>query len=615
MKNLGIPLLVLLALLSSWALISTLGRNDAVPTPSAVNSRPPAVAPARADLDEALEKGSEALKRSADREALTALDPWKDSDNEKVQAIRGAALVRLKDHAAAAQACLRVPEGKRSNDLCLQLAAIFEAQGNWDKARDQYQALRNRSLSNATKARVSLGLARVANAQKNAALAIASSLEAVNADSDNEECFYVLFRSGWRPKNHEELAEILEKGEARHGGKARYNFELGRLFTAIGKPDQALPRLEKSLSQQPDNGQVHWAIAEVLGQLKRGPEGLDHLEKAVRAKTQPPSGIHGPRVLFRAAMAAHRLGRLDTAFRFLRISVLQDRSLLAHDDGGTFAAVEKAIASRGSTEDALFMKAFALFLNGDFRAAHDRMDQVLPDLKDEALKADAQTLIEACARLIEDEAARKALQAEIDARSTAGSDGQGSGSRDPSGGATTVAPVKPEFAPMIAEIKKRARDGATDAQIQLACAVELQNYGDLAGAETVCRNAVRLAPGSGAAHQCLATIMKQMRRYPEAIRALDDAIRCEPRHAGFRIALSQVCTEAGDTFRGINEALEVVKLQPRAGEGYVALAQAYARANRAAEARTTVQQAYAKCDELSISARQALDSLKKQLGN
>ncbi len=615
MKNLGIPLLVLLALLSSWALISALGRNDAVPATSTARGKPAVANAARVGFDEALKRARDAEKRGADREVLTALDPWKDGDNDEVQTIRCAALVRLKDHAAAVQACSRVPEGKRSNDLCLQLAAVFEAQANWDKAHGQYQALRNRSLSNATKARVSLGLARVANAQKNAALAIASSLEAVNADDDNEECFYVLFRSGWRPKNPEELTDVLEKGEARHGGKARYNFELGRFFTAIGKPDEALPRLERSLSQQPENGQAHWAIAEVLGQLKRGPEGLDHLEKAVRAKTQPPSGIHGPQVLFRAAIAAHRLGRLDTAFRFLRISVLQDRSLLAHDDGGTFAAIEKAIAGRGSTEDALFMKAFALFLNGDFRAAHDNMEQVLPNLKDQALKIDAQSLIEACARLIEEEAARKALQAEIDAKSTTGSDEQGSGSRDPSGGATTVPPIKPEFAPMIAEIKKRARDGATNAQTQLACAIELQNYGDLAGAETVCRNAVRLAPGSGAAHQCLATIMKQMRRYPEAIRALDEAIRCEPRHAGFRIALSQVCTEAGDTFRGINEALEVVKLQPRAGEGYVALAQAYARANRAAEARTTVQQAYAKCDELSISARQALDSLKKQLGN
>ncbi len=139
----------------------------------------------------------------------------------------------------------------------------------------------------------------------------------------------------------------------------------------------------------------------------------------------------------------------------------------------------------------------------------------------------------------------------------------------------TVRELGQTVAPLARESVQRALRAASTADDLFHAAIESEEIGATAEAESASRNAIAAAPAHVAAHINLGRLRHVGKALDEAERLYRRALELEPNHPTARFNLGVVLEDRGATAAAIAEYLEAVRLDPRVADVHFNLARLY----------------------------------------
>jgi tetratricopeptide (TPR) repeat protein len=132
-----------------------------------------------------------------------------------------------------------------------------------------------------------------------------------------------------------------------------------------------------------------------------------------------------------------------------------------------------------------------------------------------------------------------------------------------------------KVAPLARESVQRALRSASTADDLFQAALESEEIGATAEAETAYRNAIAADPAHVSAHINLGRLQHVGKALDEAERLYRRALELEPNHPTARFNLGVVLEDRGATSEAIAEYLEAVRLDPRVADVHFNLARLY----------------------------------------
>ncbi len=110
----------------------------------------------------------------------------------------------------------------------------------------------------------------------------------------------------------EEAAGLLRPLVRADPNNPKYLFDLGEVYLLMGKIDQAIPLLEKSLNLMPDNWDARMALAQAYQKINKDADALQTLG------TTPPAGPKAEVWAFTRAFSLYRVGDISTALSLFK---------------------------------------------------------------------------------------------------------------------------------------------------------------------------------------------------------------------------------------------------------------------------------------------------------
>ncbi len=629
MKQLVLPL-ALVALLSFGLLAIVFNQRRTrppapVPPPAAAESgETPAPRASEAAVAEKLRVAEEALKAGKFDDAYAALEGLAGEDDERVQGLLGEIQVGRGRAAEAVPFLEKAVAQKKDSRLQLLLAESFLAAGKPELAGKLFGEMAKVHQASSVRERVLLGRAQAASASREFGMALeflkGLTREFPGSATGSVETLKLLHQM--KPKDlGDELHALREVGDQRHSALFEYQLWLGLCYWLAGNKGEAAVHLRKASAQRPAEVSLHQMLYQMAREAGQGTEALERLlawQDALPEGAPPPVQADA---LFQAALEAKEAGRPDLAFRFLRSSVLVDKSLLGRDDQGTLQAVAEHVEGKGSAEEKAFMKAFQAYFLGEHQKARSTMEPVLPKITDRRLKRDAEILLADVQKILlgdaayakyqaEQEAARqKAILASQTAAAAAASATarqaqvlqSASGTRGPVGGQ----------AEKIAKVKEKLAKAPDNTAVQYEGGRQLFILGDREGAKAAFGNALKATPGLWEARHCLALIAIAERKPAEASVQLEEAIRINPDSALLRGLLGSVKLQLGDFAGAIEQSQKALEIDPQNGQAHLVLADIYYRSKRDDDAMDMINKGLAV--ETDPKIIENLEALKRKV--
>jgi len=618
-KNVGIALLVVAALMSVWFMMAVMHRK-----PSGFVDHKPVVNYADRNREIAADKASQALKKQAWDEVLKLLEPYKDQADARVQALLGSARFGRKDYVAAVPALTQAlslsKDKEKDPELRLKLGQAHEALGQATAAREIFVELRKIKAPGPLKIPILLGFARAAVGTGDLTGAEEAYGRLVVDDARLEEPFVELFKIAASRKQATALAAWKSAGDPWHEERFPYNFWLGNLHRALGELEPAIGYYERCIKIDPTSPLPPYALWEIRKQQGDMGRALEHLGQVFDLDLTLPAPINQTELYFDAALAARKVDRYDLAFKFLRGSLLFDRTLLGRNDEGVIAAVEKFIKARGGAEEQLFMGIFTVFYNGEYRKAREEMKAALGSLKNARLAADGRRMILECDEVIAQEEAYQEYMAMLEAQKKAQEDERRKALEQLKSRRDALArgnkPPKPARGapdPRCAQIRDHALGNPKDPQIQYESGVQLMQLGDFRGAKQLIGNAIALNPQYREAYTTLGEILQQECEFAEAIKNFQIALSLDPKDSRGYSRVARLFLVSDNVPEAIDNANEALGLDPNNAEARLVMAGVYYRSKRPKDALEEINRGLQAENDSSSEISQALEALRRQV--
>ena len=610
MKNLGIPLLLLGALLSLWAIITVFSGSGPKVDPSARSTRE--------KMRLAVQKAENFLKNSSFAEAYVTIEPYKNSSEGEIQFLLGKILMGLRDWSKAAQAFERAVSQSSDPEIKLYLGRAYEVSGDRKKAVDTFTLIKDAGISSQARIETLFALARLSLSLNKTDDAEEFYRSIVKEDPKRLEAFVEIFRLFRKGKKMAEGEKLQAIGEKYHSERFSFNFELGLLFWESGEKEKARSFFERCIQLKPQPILPHYYLYELCKSEQKTPEALLHLEKIFSSNQRIPLNVNHPEIFFEAAIQARDEERLDLTFKFLREAFLSDRSLLGRDDKNAIKAVQGFISRKGSPEEKIFMNIFTDFINGEFQKARKNMEGRAATFKDKRLASDARKLIAACDELNAREEAYNSYAARIKAEKETISRIKKTppvepGPPKPETGSQASSVAKIPEDPRIQEIKLLAAANSDDPEVQYDSALQLAKLDDPTGAKKLFQEALRLKPGFSEVHHSLALICLTENQKGEAIEHLQTEILINPKSSFGYSLLAGLVFEDNDFQRAIDLSRKALEINPKNAEAHLALARAYHKITLRDAALEEIDKGLLSENDSTTENSQALVALRKQI--
>lgn len=603
MQKIIVPLIILLVLgglLFLFAPAPKPGMKDPRPSGGTVASDSRPVQTPSADLPTSLKRANEALDRNRFDDVLGLLESYRDQDSVELHGLLGYAYAGRKEFPEAVAAFEKAWGKGRDSKILYALAVTLETMGEPKKAKERFQALAGMQLPTAISARVQLAIARLSLLlNDDIPTALEAYKKALRDDPTQVDSFVGLLKLMKRTGNSKGVDKLRERGDPLHGNQFEYQFWLGSLYYEQGLDEPALAAFRACVKLNPGNATPHYFIYRILRKSKKIEDAVAELERFYQWSSFLPY------IFFQAAIDAKLENRLPLSFKFLRASVLFDRVLLGRDDQGTINAVSRYISTKGSSEEKLFMSAFDLFLNGDYRGAFTKGQEVLGKLKDKALKTDLDRLLRQCGEMVSGEDSYNAYQVAMK------SEQESALGRLKAGLAARKAVQGNAGQQALDELKTKALSNPKDAKLQYSTALQLARAGDVEGSKVFLRETVRANPLVSEAYYSLAKIARFEGNVQEVVSHLEQAIKINPGNSQARSLLAGAYLDNGDFDRATEEAKSALLANPNNGEARMVLAQVKLQGQQREQALREVE--YGLQVETDPARREQFEALHRQL--
>ncbi|RCK78777.1 MAG: hypothetical protein OZSIB_1130 [Candidatus Ozemobacter sibiricus] len=580
------------------------------------------VSPTPAEVAEAVRRAEEAAKAGRFEEAFQALEKLQQEDDPRLQALLGEIQGRRGSYASAAVHFERALARKKEPAWQVGLAEALLRSDRPAAAEKWLAELEKTPLVPSLRERMLMGRAQAASATRDVAGALAMFQRLQREFPGSLAGFLEALRLLVQERPNDlpaQIASLREKGDARHSGVYDYHFWLAKAYDQAGKPAESEEQWRKASASRPEEPYPHQMLYQLARAGGRSLAALEELlllyDLGAEAASEPALL---PRALFQAALEAREFGRLDLAFRFLRASVLRDRSLLSQDDQGTVQAVAVHVASAGTPEEQKFMAAFQAIYQGEHREAAQLAEKLLPEVKDPHLRRDVETLLADCRKILSDEAAyRKYLadQQEAKRQAALASAAAAASAAARLAAAASGTPRTPSSgspkAEQIARVKERLAAAKGNPAVLYDGGRELFALGDREGARAAFLKSLKEAPNLWEAHHCLALIAISEKNNTEAAGHLEQAMRLNPDHAKIKSLYAFLKLQMGDFPSAVVHAQRALELDAQDGQAHLVLADIYYRSKREDDAMRMVNQGLAVETDPRIVA--ALEALKAKI--
>jgi len=589
MDKLAIPLVILIALIGVFLFLAQPKRS--VTSPETMKPK------TSADIKAAKIKGEEAIEKGEYAEAIRVLEPFSSSDDPEIHGMLGYAYSGVQNFNLSAQAFEKAIKKNRNPPMVYALAYVYQTMGEEGKALPLFQELSQGNLPPPVLGKVFLGLARAANWTGNSKSALDAYKKAIKLDPKQVDAFVGFFKVSRNVGKTADFDSIVQLGDQHHGEKFDYNFWKGFFLQEINEDSKALEAFKKCVSLNPENSSSYYYLYKILRKSKK-------IEEALKALGEFYSLTPAlPYVFFQAALDAKNENRLDLAFKFLRGSVLYDRTLLSRDDEGAFAAVQKYIDQKGTAEEKKFMKVFMDYVNGDIKTARSQASSMENQLKDSKLAADLQRIVFECDQILRKEAEYRDYQAALKAQKLAAIRQLGQTVKTPSNVIEKETPLD--------VIKRQAMANPKDPRLQYSAAIRFAEAGDMEGAKQFLRETLRANPNVSEAYYSMAKIALLEKNNAEAEENLEKALKIRSENSQARSLLASLKLQNGDVEKAIEEARGALSCNPANSEARFVLAEAFMKQAKADKALEQIN--YALEIEVDPERIQKLKDMQKQL--
>ena len=598
MKPLVLPL-VLVAFLSLGFLYWAFSQKKAVsPSKPIVSgqSSTHGIQSTGLDLSDRLLKAQEAIGKGNFKLTVELLEPVQNAGDFQINSVLAGAFEKLGRPGSAAYNLELALEKKNDPDILFDLGNLYAAMGRNDLALKTFISLEKEKVTQERREGILLGWAQAASSTSDYVTTLDVLKKTMREFPDRETGSAELLKLIQQlPAKTAlaELEELREKCEQTFRKSFSFQFGVGLTYYRAGKKTEAREYLKRSSELKPKDTSPRMILYKIEREGGNAVGALEHLDAII---TNLPAGMNSPMKpdgFFKAALEAKRNSRFDLAFRFLRASVLHDKSLLGKDDQGTVAAVAEYLNKNGLEEEKGFMLGFLAYFNGDSKETQKAIKAVLPKIKGAKLKADAETLLADCMSVISgEEAYQKFVSDQEEARRMAAAASTAAAVRAQQN-QPTAKNSKSDRVAKIAEVKAKAAAHREDAAYQYEAGRNLFSFGDLAGAKESFQAALGISPGLWEAYHCLGLITLQEKKYGESAAYLEKAMKLAPRKYFLFSLYASVKLRMGDISSALEASRKALELNPQSGQAHLVLADIYTRSKRDDDAMAEVNQGLA----------------------